>query len=310
MLSGPRRRNAFTLIELLVVVGIIAILISLLLPALSRARRAAQTTACLSNLRQIGLGYHMYANNQKGFLPFTVFPSWDRPAWYPAPQPIIHWYEALSPYLGKRIDFDPATGEPTTNYATVIKNCPAWRVDELGIPNTPANDYLTGYGQNLTPFLGSGRAATGTEKPGQIPFGDPSGLQCGIMQNGSFNYAVGAIKMGKVPNHAKTIINGDSVNWFILLQQSGLPKAYTWWKPQNHPGLPPQTYFDSGAPNRHGGSHLMAGGIATVPPFNVMTTGIYAGSKPSTCIANYLFLDGHAQTMRSDEALQAFVTRN
>jgi prepilin-type processing-associated H-X9-DG protein len=252
----------------------------------------------------------MYANGQKGFLPFTVFPSWDRPAFYPAPAPIIHWYNALSPYLGKRIEFDPATGEPTTNYATVIKNCPAWRVDELGIPNTPSNDYLTGYGQNMLLFLGSGRAATGTEKPGQIPYGDPGHLQCGIMNNGSFNYAVGAVKMSKVPTHSKTIINGDSVNWFILLQRGGLPPAYTWWKPQVHAGLPPQTFFDSGAPNRHGGKNDQAGGISVTPPFSVLNTGQYQGSKPGTCVANYLFLDGHAETLRSDEALRALVSRN
>lgn len=64
--SGKR---AFTLVELLVVIGIIALLISILLPALSRAREAANTIKCASNLRQIGLGLSIYVADNKGTLP-------------------------------------------------------------------------------------------------------------------------------------------------------------------------------------------------------------------------------------------------
>jgi prepilin-type N-terminal cleavage/methylation domain-containing protein/prepilin-type processing-associated H-X9-DG protein len=69
MMRLGKSRAAFTLVELLVVIGIIAILIGFLLPALNKARRAGVTTACLSQLRQIGIGMNIYAVESKGWFP-------------------------------------------------------------------------------------------------------------------------------------------------------------------------------------------------------------------------------------------------
>jgi prepilin-type N-terminal cleavage/methylation domain-containing protein/prepilin-type processing-associated H-X9-DG protein len=66
------KRRAFTLIELLVVIGIISILVAMLLPAVQRARAQAQSVACMSNLRQVYLGFSSYAHDFKEHFPFPL----------------------------------------------------------------------------------------------------------------------------------------------------------------------------------------------------------------------------------------------
>jgi prepilin-type N-terminal cleavage/methylation domain-containing protein/prepilin-type processing-associated H-X9-DG protein len=68
MQDARTTHRGFTLVELLVVIGIIALLISVLLPALNRAREAASRTKCLAGMKQIGLASLMYCNDNRGFM--------------------------------------------------------------------------------------------------------------------------------------------------------------------------------------------------------------------------------------------------
>jgi len=69
-------KHAFTLIELLVVVSIIALLVSILLPALGQARKQAQKTVCGVNLKQIGMGIEIYTSESNGIMPLILERHW------------------------------------------------------------------------------------------------------------------------------------------------------------------------------------------------------------------------------------------
>src|SRR5512143_3027710 len=97
----PRRtrKRAFTLIELLVVIGIIAILASMLLPALARGTAAARATECRANLHDIGLAFRMYVDEFSKY-PVTggmaVLGKSDDYGWLM----MDDWKETLAPYIG------------------------------------------------------------------------------------------------------------------------------------------------------------------------------------------------------------------
>jgi general secretion pathway protein G len=102
--------SGFTLIELLVVIAVIAILAALLFPVFAQARSAARTTACLSNMRQAGIAFSLYAQDYDGFYPYAVDPAdrytpqiWNAFPAFQAQIPYLPWlHEALLPYVKSR----------------------------------------------------------------------------------------------------------------------------------------------------------------------------------------------------------------
>jgi prepilin-type N-terminal cleavage/methylation domain-containing protein len=140
----PRRRGAFTLVELLVVIGIIALLISILIPVLGRARDQANKTVCMSNMRQVVIGFMLYAASNKDKCPFGS--RLDNPGNADLPEDWIHWRtginneglwtSSIAPYLGGK-------GEGLRN----ILRCPSDKLQDRITPST--GTYAYSYTMNM-----------------------------------------------------------------------------------------------------------------------------------------------------------------
>ncbi|MBL8764600.1 MAG: DUF1559 domain-containing protein [Phycisphaerae bacterium] len=178
-------RRAFTLIELLVVIAIVAILIAILLPALGSARQAARGTLCLSNLRQLGLGWHIYAdNNRDAMVPARAADAGGgtgNPAnWYEVGNGLKFrptWIVRLGQYTGVYAFNEPKTDDGRQDFDNDVFVCPS-------VPQY-RDERNACYGYNYL-FLGNAR-----------------------ITNGQFHYF--PIKISTVNNPSMTVMGGDSL---------------------------------------------------------------------------------------------------
>ena len=139
-----RKKAGFTLIELLVVVAIIAVLISILVPSLKAAREQAKQVVCLSNLRQVGMIFSYYAEDNKG----------DVPPGDPFPEGPDQWFMKLIPYIFTQYhindwgQIEDAAGSVVHNMRYIgweLYDCPSYKQPSGYYPWPDAKMNVYGY---------------------------------------------------------------------------------------------------------------------------------------------------------------------
>src|SRR4051812_34326520 len=167
-------RNAFTLVELLVVIGIIALLISILLPALSKSRETANQVKCGTQLRQIVQGMVMHANDHRGYMPiaglvWTPGNASTPDAMNDSKQQKYDYYQAgagtqmlcstpggIGKYLGQTMDFGSLAGITKSMSEGPIRklfNCPSDHTGgRYGTTVNNGGSHWSSYGFNEGPL--------------------------------------------------------------------------------------------------------------------------------------------------------------
>jgi prepilin-type N-terminal cleavage/methylation domain-containing protein/prepilin-type processing-associated H-X9-DG protein len=232
---------AFTLIELLVVIAVIGILAALLLPTLSRAKRKALQSNCISNLRQAGSGLQMWVDDNNDWLPpggglgYGLFIG-QHPGYMEERSPTRYRYQLIY-YLAPYLSYPPPDNQPRVAKVFFCAGFEHYAPDMTNIADRIC------YGVVATNFF---KDAQGRPKLSFNPFGYPPGHQAAVV---SPPRPLAAIAAEKPLSEVYSLVDVD---------KAVIPQTVGWWKqlPESpvHGNVRNYLYFDN-----HVGTQKLAG---------------------------------------------------